>query len=302
MPSRRDMSRSDKTKRPRMRLSPSDKSALQRAYALIGPDAADNRYLMAPTLEGDEPDTGTEPDPNARGPEIQNGFIFDDGTEMVQLRKPAIQCGECGAQSSREIREAEDKYYYRVGQQLTAIHPKFEHGQWKVWVGLEVGISPQNSRNYMVFFGFGQIYGVDVARLFRQALFTARQRARTSHAAADATGESWRAHHCLGRSAGRTYAYQPPRPALNDSGDDQGQGSDRTGRAATSKGRSVTLTPMGNWTRRPALPSIACTTSPSISLINWLPFCQTIRCALVPKASACPHHRSVAVPGGSGTS
>ena len=40
MPSNRDMSRSDKTKRPRMRLSPSDKSALQSADALIGPDVA----------------------------------------------------------------------------------------------------------------------------------------------------------------------------------------------------------------------------------------------------------------------
>ena len=146
MPSRRDMSRSDKTKRPRMRLSPSDKSALQSADALIGPDAArEAQKSKTVLLFGDE----------------VKGFNYESLPSDVANEARKI---------ASELRKAADNYHYRAGQQLTAIRPKFEHGQWEVWVGLEVGFSPQVSRNYMRYYGFAQEFDIDIARLFRQAL------------------------------------------------------------------------------------------------------------------------------------
>ena len=181
MPSRRDMSRSDKTKRPRMRLSSSDKSALQSADALIGPDAArEAQKSKTVLLFGDE----------------VKGFNYGSLPSDVANEARII---------ASELRKAADNYHYRVGQQLTAIRPKFEHGQWEVWVVLEVGFSPQVC---------AQLHEVrrlrtGVRHRHRPAFpakrcLSARQRTRLGQAATDPTGEGGRAHLYLGCSAGRT--------------------------------------------------------------------------------------------------
>ena len=200
MPSRRDMSRSDKTKRPRMRLSPSDKSALQSAYALIGPDAArEAQKSKTVLLFGDE----------------VKGFNYESLPSDVANEARKI---------ASELREAADKYHYRAGQQLTAIRPKFEHGQWEVWVELEVGFSPQVSRNYMWYYGFAQEFGIDIARLFRPSvvyrLASAPDPIKLLLIQRAKAGERI---SILDVQQAERSAHQPPRPALNDRGDDRGK-------------------------------------------------------------------------------
>ena len=107
-----------------MRLSLSEKSALLGAEALIGPDAADNRDLTAPTLDCDEPDTGTEPDPTHDGQESKTILYFDDGTERFNYESLPSNVADVARKVATEIRKAEDNYYYRVGEYLTPIHQK----------------------------------------------------------------------------------------------------------------------------------------------------------------------------------
>jgi hypothetical protein len=121
MPSRRDMSHTDKTKRQRMRRSPSDKSALLSADALIGPDAAREAQKSKTIL------------------------YFDDGTEWFNYESLPSNVADEARKVAAEVRKAEGNYYYRVGDYLTAIHQKLEYGCWTAWLRLEVGISPQNA-------------------------------------------------------------------------------------------------------------------------------------------------------------
>jgi hypothetical protein len=224
MPSRRDMSRSAKTKRPRTRLSPSDKSALLRADALIGPDAADNRNLTASTLERDEPDTGTEPDPTHESQESKTVLYFDDGTEWFNYESLPSNVADEARKVAAEIRKAEDNYYYRVGDYLTAIHQKLEYGYWTAWLKLEAGISPQNAQNYMAYYRFSQIHGADVAKLFMQSVVY-----RLASAPESVTlllMKRAKAGERITVSDVRqaiSDAYQPPQPTLNDSRDEEGE-------------------------------------------------------------------------------
>ena len=77
----------------------------------------------------------------------------------------------------------------------------------------------------MVHYCFSQIHGADVAKLFMQSVvYRLASAPESSHPVADETGESGRAHHCLGRPAGhKSDAYQPPQPTLNDSRDEEGK-------------------------------------------------------------------------------
>ena len=103
-----------------------------------------------------------------------------------------------------EIRKAEDNYYYRVGDYLTAIHQKLRvPGYWTAWLRLEVGISPQNAQNYTGYYRFSQIYGEDVAKLFLASVVYRLASAPASVTLLLMRRAVGRAHHCLGRPAGR---------------------------------------------------------------------------------------------------
>jgi hypothetical protein len=160
MPSRRDMSRSDKTKRPRMRLSLSDKSALQGAKALIGPDTADQRDRSAsPATDGDQPEESAEP-------KSKTLLHFGDKVKGFNYESLPRSVANEAREAAAKIRKAGDIFQYCAGEFLTAIHAKLEHGHWLAWLQLELGFSDQVARNYMAYYEFAQRHGLDVAGLF----------------------------------------------------------------------------------------------------------------------------------------